>query len=494
MQKERQCVKIILHSKGEHGRQAATQICVATCVPHLHSKTNNGMDDVTFIQVVEFMDDDDGHTEALIMHHMQLLAELEETETKQKGSAPGKRPNIERDFAAGHLRIMQDYFWPAEQQRNDGSMLRGPVYSSEHFRRRFAMSREIFDRVFSTVVLNQSYFRLGLKPNCVGKIGLSPLQKVVSAVRQICYGTSADAMDDYIRISESSAMLSLKHFCDTIVNKFERQYLRLPTAADLKRIENQFSSIGFPGCVGCLDCSGWQWESCPRGLQGLLCGKEGKPVVKMEVICDLNLYMWHFYFGLPGMLNDLDIMWLSPLMNAIKVGKFPSHDVKYNLGTESFDWLYFLTDGIYPDSFKIFIQSLPHATEDAKKLFSKLQEGARKCVERVFAVLFKRFGILNIPARIWCDKDMVKIIKACVIIHNMCMEERRDSFIGNGVGGLRDERIEREATGNYTSLEMTERMELQESSQSRPSSVYDDIDEKMRLTEALVDNIKRMYG
>lgn len=71
-----------------------------------------------------------------------------------------------------------------------------------------------------------------------------------------------------------------------------------------------------------------------------------------------------------------------------------------------------MTDGIYPDAFKIFIQSFHHATEYAQKLFSKLQEGASKCVERVFAVLFKRFGISNIPALIWYDKNMVKIIKA----------------------------------------------------------------------------------
>lgn len=452
------------------------------------------MDEAAFVQVVDFFNDDDGQLESLIMHHMLLLAEFEHCDTKQLGSAPGKSPNIERDFAAGHHRIMTDYFWPLNKIRNDGSMLYGPVYSSEHFRRRFSMSRQIFDRVFAEVVMNERYFRRGLNLNCAGKIGLSPLQKVVSAVRQLCYGTSADAMDDYVRISETSSMLSLKLFCRTVVKKFENKYLRLPTAEDLERIEKQFSSIGFPGCVGCLDCSGWQWESCPRGLQGIMCGKEGKPTVKLEVICDLDLYIWHFYYGLPGMLNDLDIMWLSPLMNAIKVGEFPSHGVEYKIGDEVFNWVYFLTDGIYPDNFKIFIQSVPNATEEAKKLFSRMQEGSRKCVERVFAVLFKRFGILNIPARIWCDKEMATIIKACAILHNMCIEERSSNFIGNGVGGLREERIEREATGNYTTLQMSERQELQNYSQSRPSSVYDDIDEKSRLTKALIDNIERMYS
>lgn len=176
-------------------------------------------------------------------------------------------------------------------------------------------------------------------------------------------------------------------------------------------------------------------------LSRTLCGKEAETVVKTEVICDLDLYMRLFYFELPGMLNDLNIEGLGSSMNVMKVGKFPPHDVKYNIGTGLFNWTYFLTDGIYQTMLKLFIQSLPHATENAKKLFSKLKKGARKCVERVFAVLFKQFGILNIPARIKCDKDMVQIHKACLIVHNMCMEERRESFIGNGVGRLQDARI-----------------------------------------------------
>lgn len=52
------------------------------------------------------------------------------------------------------------------------------------------------------------------------------------------------------------------------------------------------------------------------------------------------------FFGLPGMLNELNIMWMSPLMNAIRVGQLTVEEVKYEIDVEEFDWLYFLTDGI----------------------------------------------------------------------------------------------------------------------------------------------------
>jgi Plant transposon protein len=69
---------------------------------------------------------------------------------------------------------------------------------------------------------------------------------------------------------------------------------------------------------------------------------------------------------------------------------------------------------------------------DAEKLFCKQQEGARKAVERVFGVLFKRFQILYHPSRLWHIETTSDIATACVIIHNMVCEERRASYTGNG--------------------------------------------------------------
>lgn len=179
-------------------------------------------------------------------------------------------------------------------------------------------------------------------------------------------------------------------------------------------------------------------------------------------------------------------------MNAINIDVFPPHDVEYSIGSEKFNWYYFLADGIYPENYKLFIQSLPNSTEQKKKKYSKVQEGVRKCVERVFAVLFKRFGILNVPGRLWCDKEIGHIAQACVILHNMCIEERRKDFVGDGVGGLRDERVSREVSGTCTTLSIGERREVVES--SRPSEAYDDIDEAERLTNALVDHINMFHA
>jgi len=55
-----------------------------------------------------------------------------------------------------------------------------------------------------------------------------------------------------------------------------------------------------------------------------------------------------------------------------------------------------------------------------------MQEAVRKDVERAFGVLQVRFGIVRGPARSWNEKDLHAIMKACIILHNMIIEDERE--------------------------------------------------------------------
>lgn len=74
-------------------------------------------------------------------------------------------------------------------------------------------------------------------------------------------------------------------------------------------------------------------------------------------------------------------------------------------------------------------------TEEEKK-FSAAQEGVRKCVERVFGVLFRRFKIMFTASELHSSADMMCIAKACAILHNMVVEVRREFYTGDGGSGL----------------------------------------------------------
>ena len=52
----------------------------------------------------------------------------------------------------------------------------------------------------------------------------------------LAYGLPADATDEYVKISESTTIESMKHFYRAIVEIFAEQYLRSPTASDISRL------------------------------------------------------------------------------------------------------------------------------------------------------------------------------------------------------------------------------------------------------------------
>uniref|UniRef100_A0A0D3BHF4 DDE Tnp4 domain-containing protein n=1 Tax=Brassica oleracea var. oleracea TaxID=109376 RepID=A0A0D3BHF4_BRAOL len=86
---------------------------------------------------------------------------------------------------------------------------------------------------------------------------------------------------------------------------------------------------------------------------------------------------------------------------------------------------YYLTDGIYP-RWATFIQSIPLPQHPKAVLFAQHQEAARKDVERAFGVLQARFAIVKNPAMFWDKVKIGKIMRACILIHNMIVENERD--------------------------------------------------------------------
>ena len=61
-------------------------------------------------------------------------------------------------------------------------------------------------------------------------------------------------------------------------------------------------------------------------------------------------------------------------------------------------------------------------------MFAERQEFVRKDVERAFGVLQARFAIIRGPARNMDKGELGMIMKACIILHNMIVEDERDLY------------------------------------------------------------------
>jgi len=123
---------------------------------------------------------------------------------------------------------------------------------------------------------------------------------------------------------------------------------------------------------------------------------------------------------MPGSHNDINVLQRSPIFARLAEGEGPQ--VIYNINGNDYTMGYYLANGIYP-SWATFVKTIPEPQGNKKKYFAKAQEACRKDVERAFGVLQARFAIVREPARVWDEETLQLIMKACVIMHNMIVED-----------------------------------------------------------------------
>lgn len=115
----------------------------------------------------------------------------------------------------------------------------------------------------------------------------------------------------------------------------------------------------------------------------------------------------------------------SPLFTEQLQGRAPN--VQFTVNGKEYNMGYYLADGIYPD-WAAFVKSITRPQSDKTRLYAQRQESARKDAERAFGVLQKHWAIICHPARLWERQELADIMYACVILHNMIVEDERDSY------------------------------------------------------------------
>src|SRR6266540_3765410 len=155
----------------------------------------------------------------------------------------------------------------------------------------------------------------------------------------------------------------------------------------------------------------------------MYCGHVKEPTIILEAVASTDLWIWHAFFGLPGSLNDINVLNRSPLFDRLAKGEAPA--VNYTINGHNYDMGYYLVDGIYP-TWSTFVKTIKAPANLKDKIFSAAQESQRKDVERAFGVLQSRFAIVRGPARFWDEETLGVIMKACVIMHNMIIENETE--------------------------------------------------------------------
>uniref|UniRef100_A0A0D3CXB4 DDE Tnp4 domain-containing protein n=1 Tax=Brassica oleracea var. oleracea TaxID=109376 RepID=A0A0D3CXB4_BRAOL len=126
--------------------------------------------------------------------------------------------------------------------------------------------------------------------------------------------------------------------------------------------------------IGSIDCMHWEWKNCPTAWKGQYTRGSGKPTIVLEAVALQDLWIWQAFFGPPGTLNDINVLDRSPVFDDI------------------------------------------------------LQEATRKDVERAFGVLQARFAIVKNPAILWDKRQIGMVMRTCIILHNMIVENERNGY------------------------------------------------------------------
>ncbi|CAK8544687.1 unnamed protein product [Lathyrus sativus] len=157
---------------------------------------------------MDYMNDD--MDEELVKLFMEEEASSSRRPRRQRRNI--ERNREERNREEGHERLFKDYF------------LETPVYTNEQFRRRYRMHKHVFLRIVEALGQHDEYFRMMV--DATGRASLSPLQKCTVVIRMLAYGTSADSVDDYLRIGETTTLKCVDKFTRGVINIFGAQYLR----------------------------------------------------------------------------------------------------------------------------------------------------------------------------------------------------------------------------------------------------------------------------
>ncbi len=321
---------------------------------------------------------------------------------------------------------------------------RNPTYPDGIFQRRFAIPRLLYYYIRSDLLrFNYSYWRKQI--NGIGYKCIPTDVKILSALRILSTGCSYDSLDDAVYMSEESIRQCFNQFINDIVRMYGPIFFnRRPTSSELTKISNQYADHGFPGCIGCVDCTKLVWKNCPYRKKGQFLNSRVSKMatIQCEAWCDKDLYCWSWFSGRPGTNNDLNVLSRSPLFNDIFNDWYKpelSQPYRFLGSNDQRKNGYFLVDSIYP-RWPYFVGIADSEIFDPRirDKFSGLQESQRKDVERLFGVLQSRFEILRKENRRTDLNHIITLGNTCIILHNITIRMKQHFNIDDHSMSLED--------------------------------------------------------
>jgi len=267
----------------------------------------------------------------------------------------------------------------------------------------------------------------------------SPLEyKVLGALYRLGSGCLNRTTARMFSMSPSMTDIFFKDFCAWYAQKYETECTAPATEDEIRAVEEVYSKMGFPGCVGSVDGVHVHWARCPLGLQPRHKGAKGYPSRSFNVTVDHRRMIQRVASSKPGAMNDVTAVRYDPHVNSVKDGLYAAY--KYDLRGVSTTGAYLLADGGY---LRWRCLQCPRSHDPRKYIrdWSGVLESIRKDVECVFGILKGRFRILKLPFEFENEAHIDNVFYTCCVLHNQIQRIKgfdnvwREDVDWRGAGG-----------------------------------------------------------
>ncbi|XP_010236242.1 uncharacterized protein LOC100820909 [Brachypodium distachyon] len=149
----------------------------------------------------------------------------------------------------------------------------------------------------------------------------------------------------------------------------------------------------------------------------------GKPGHSPHQKCTAAMRMLAYVCPVDSLDENLRIAASTTIEVLTKFARGRALEVEFTVNANVYKKGYYLADGIYPE-WATLLKTIPLPQCEKDKRFAQHQE-SRKDVEGAFGVLQRKFAIIRNPAQLWDRSALADIMYACVILHNMIVEDER---------------------------------------------------------------------
>lgn len=320
------------------------------------------------------------------------------------GSAPGRRWSDVRDDGAWRTKLLR---WPAVK-----------------FRRYYRVSRALFDKLCTD--LSSPDLRLA-RMNNYGR-GVLIQQVVGACLRRLASGEDLFQIAEAHDMSESLLHERVPLFCKALIKLYCADSIKLPTdEAELKHIMRGYEAIaGLPQCCGSMDGTHIPWRP-PADKTAEYINHKGWTSVNTLLLVDCFRKIRFVHTGFAGGAHDGRVFAQSQLGELMLAGLWPPRSLSRLVEGVAVK-PYVAVDAAFPDcdggAIKPYPGGMLQDGRPFKRAFNYKQSSTRMPSEHVNGMLKRRWRILLKGSEIWNIEDVVDIIVACCILHNMCVDAK----------------------------------------------------------------------